>query len=146
MIPEFDDDGNLPPGVHEAIWDEVATRYGTSPERLTLLAGLKAALESLRAAGCRRAYIDGSFVTAKGEPQDFDACWEASGVDPAVLDPTLLDFSDARAAQKAKFHGELFPAATAADPDGTRFLDYFQHDKDTGRPKGMVVLDLGDLP
>jgi len=33
---------------------------------------------------------------------DFDACWEAGGVDPAVLDPVLLDFSALRAAQKAK--------------------------------------------
>jgi hypothetical protein len=111
-----------------------------------MLDGLKLALESLRAAGCRRAYVNGSFVTGKDEPGDFDACWEASGVDSQLLDPVLLDFSDRRRAQKARFGGELFPAEVRADPAGSRFLDYFQHDKTTGAPKGIVALDLNDLP
>jgi hypothetical protein len=100
----------------------------------------------LRDAGCARAYINGSFVTAKDHPNDFDACWEAANVDPALLDPALLDFSDRRGAQKAKFGGELFPAEVPADPAGTRFLDYFQQDKTTGAPKGIIALDLKDLP
>lgn len=58
----------------------------------------------------------------------------------------LLDFTDRRATQKAKYGGELFPADLSADPAGTRFLDYFQQDKTTGKPKGIVALDLGDLP
>ena len=45
-------------------------------------------------AGCRRAYVDGSFVTAKEVPGDFDGCWEAEDVDPDALDPVLLDFLD----------------------------------------------------
>jgi hypothetical protein len=93
-----------------------------------------------------RVYVNGSFVTAKDQPGDFDACWQASNVDPALLDPTLLDFSDRRRAQKAKFGGELFPAEVPADPAGTRFLDYFQQDKTTGARKGILALDLKDLP
>jgi hypothetical protein len=58
----------------------------------------------------------------------------------------LLDFADARRAQKAKYRGELFPAEAAADPAGTRFLEYFQQDKDTGASKGIVALDMKDLP
>lgn len=72
----------------------------------------------------------------------FDACWDAVGVDPDALDPVLLDFSDRRKAQKERFGGELFPADTAAEPAGTRFLDYFQGDRDTGDPKGIVEIDL----
>jgi hypothetical protein len=81
-----------------------------SERRRELLEGLRQALNSLRAAGCCRAYIDGSFVTAKDEPGDFDACWEAGDVDPDLLDAALLNFADRRAAQKARFGGELFPA------------------------------------
>jgi hypothetical protein len=66
-------------------------------------------------------------------------------VDDRKLDPVLLDFSQARAAQKAKYGGEFFPAEVAAEPAGTRFLDYFQRDKLTGRPKGIVALDLGGV-
>lgn len=147
MIPPFDPaTGNLPPGIHEATWDEFLARYGYTPHRLALLAGLKAALDSLRAAGCRRAYIDGSFSTAKEEPGDFDGCWEVAGVDPNLLDPVLLSFANRRAAQKAKYGGELFPAEGSADPFGTRFLDFFQCDRDTGDPKGIVGIDLGGLP
>ncbi|MHB8620801.1 MAG: DUF6932 family protein [Chloroflexota bacterium] len=96
------------------------------------------------AADCRRVYVNGSFVTAKEEPGDFDGCWEAAGVDPARLDPVLLDFSDQRNAQKEKFGGELFVASGPADGAGRQFLDFFQQDRD-GRPKGIVAIDVGGL-
>lgn len=91
MIPQFDERGNLPPGMHEADWDELEKRFGDSARRDQLLAGLREALLVLRAAGCRTAYIDGSFVTAKEEPGDFDGCWEIARVDTTLLDPVLLD-------------------------------------------------------
>lgn len=142
MIPPFDPaTGNLPAGVHEATWEEFVARYGSTAHRLGLLAGLKAALDGLRAAGCRQAYVDGSFVTAKEQPGDFDGCWEVAGVDLARLDPVLLTFAQRRAAQKRKYGGELFPADGAADAAGTNFLRFFQRDKDTGQPKGIIALD-----
>jgi hypothetical protein len=138
--------GNLPPGVHEADWGEIAARFGQTAHRLRLLAGLKEALDALRRAGCRRAYIDGSFVTAKIVPGDFDGCWDADGVDPDQLDPVLLDFSNMRAAQKAKFGGEMFVSDAPADLLGTRFLEFFQRDTNTAQPKGIVAIDLEHLP
>ena len=101
-------------------------------------------MESLREAGCKRVYIDGSFVTAKVEPGDFDGCWEVDGVDPGKLDPVLLEFAHKRAAQKAKYRGEFFLADAQADPAGTRFIDFFQRDKD-GNAKGIIAIDLKDL-
>ena len=59
-------------------------------------------MESLRLAGCRTVYIDGSFVTNKEIPNDFDACWEEAGVAPELLDPVLLRFDAGRAEQKAR--------------------------------------------
>lgn len=99
----------------------------------------------MREAGCRTAYIDGSFVTAKEEPGDFDACWEAVGVDASLLDPALLDLAPPRTAQKERFGGELFPASFVADPEaGARFLEFFQRDRD-GEPKGIIQIDLEGL-
>jgi len=95
-IPPFVESGSLPEGVHEATWQEIVDRYGTTDRRRELLEGLRAALDSLRDAGCPRAYIDGSFVTSKNEPADFDACWEMAGVDPDLLDPVLLTFANKR--------------------------------------------------
>lgn len=142
MIPPFDDSGNLPPGVHEATWDEFADRFGITPQRRALLAGLYSALQVLQSAGCRAVYIDGSFVTNKLVPNDFDACWDIEGVDPDQLDPVLLTFDDRRAAQKAKYLGELFPAQLTEGGSGGSFLAFFQVDKETGNPKGIVALDL----
>jgi hypothetical protein len=145
-MPPFQEGGNLPPGIHNATWEEIVDRFGSTTRREELFAGLREALLSLRDAGCGRAYLDGSFVTAKEEPGDFDACWEVAGVDAENLDPVLLTFADARRAQKERFGGELFPAEASADPHGTRFLEYFQRDKLTGEPKGIVALDLETLP
>jgi len=142
VIPEFEDaTGNLPPGIHPATWDEAVDRFGLTPWRRQLLEGLRRALDSLESAGCRGVYIDGSFVTRKDIPGDFDGCWEAAGVDPDKLDPALLEFANLRAAQKAKFLGELFPAEADADPYGNSFLDFFQMDRD-GNPKGIVAMEL----
>ena len=98
--------------------------------------GLLRALQALKVAGCRRVWIDGSFVTSKEFPGDFDGCWDHGDVDFALLDPVLLDFGGHREAQKAKFNGELFVAENPADGMGRLFLDSFQGDRD-GRSKGI---------
>ena len=102
-------------------------------------------MENLGGAGCRTVYLNGSFVTGKAMPNDYDACWEEAGVDPTALDPVLLTFDAGRATQKAKYLGELFPASVIADTDGLSFLEFFQPDKETGEPKGIVAVDLGGL-
>lgn len=146
MIPDFDaGTGHLPSGVHAATWRDMVERFGHTARRRQLLAGLLRALRLLKAAGCARVYIDGSFVTAKAEPGDFDACWDATGVDFDRIDPRLLTFDRGRATQKAAFLGELFIVDVRADPQGTLFLDFFQTDRE-GRRKGIVVIDLKDLP
>lgn len=68
MLPEFNHDGRLPPGIHWATWQEIEARFGFSSRRQHLLSGLRLALEELNRAGCHIVYLDGSFVTAKREP------------------------------------------------------------------------------
>ena len=106
---------------------------------------LRAAVENLKNAGCRIVYLDGSFVTNKSVPNDYDACWEEAGVDPTALDPVLLTFDPGRATQKAKYMGELFPASTVVNSIGLSFYEFFQRDKYTGVPKGIIAIDLGGL-
>jgi hypothetical protein len=142
MIPDFNRDGTLPAGIHWLGWEEVESRFGFSERRLQLLGGLKSALMALRRAGCRWVYIDGSFVTVKREPGDYDACWDIEGVDLESLDSVFLDFSNARRVQKRKYLGEFFPAQMPEGASGRLFLDFFQTDKETGRRKGIVGLNL----
>jgi hypothetical protein len=145
MIPAFTEDGILPPGVHVATWDEIVARFGTNRHREKLLVGLKAALDQLRLAGCRRAFLDGSFVSNKARPGDYDLCYEPMGVDPSSLDPSFFQFAAKRAAQRTKFLGELFPSSSLA-ANGYSYFQYFQQDTRTGIAKGIVAIDLRGLP
>jgi hypothetical protein len=124
--------------------DEIQKRYGRNLHRERLLDGFKRALNALSMAGCPALYLNGSFITAKEYPADYDACWESKGVDLGVIDPVFLDFSNRRAAQKAKYFGEFFPAdvrAEASSPFRT-FLNFFQMDKSTGAKKGIIGINL----
>jgi hypothetical protein len=145
MLPEADSStGYLPPGVHDASWDEVVPRYSVNGHRVRLVGGLLAALQNLAGAGCRSVLLDGSFISQKDLPEDYDGAWDTQGVDPYRLDPVLLDFTNARAAMKSKYLGELFPATAAAAP-GILYRDFFMKDRN-GVPKGVVNIDLGSLP
>jgi hypothetical protein len=146
MLPPFMANGCLPPGVHLASWDEVAERFGGTARRDALLQGLLRAAANLRAAGARVLWLDGSFVTDKEEPDDWDGVWDPSNADLAKVDPVLIDPADLAAGryrQKAKYAGELLVGTETA----TRmpFQVFFQLDKN-GDPKGIVRLDLRTLP
>ena len=141
---------SLPLGTGSASGPATPTPYGTTaagrfaPVRVCSIRGLLAACWNLAAAGCRALLLDGSFVTAKPVPGDYDGAWETEGVDPEILDPVLLDFSDGRAAMKAKYLGDLFPASAVAEP-GVLFRDFFRTDRE-GVEKGVVLVNLGSLP
>jgi len=143
VIPEFDENGNLPPGVYFCEWEEFVDRFGTSDLRLRLMRGLRMAMEQLKAAGCRTIYINGSFVTSKPEPGDFDACWDLENVDIDYLRreaPKLLNSYD-RAGQKAKYKGELFTSEQPVGNYGKNSFDFFQEDRKHNR-KGIIAIDL----
>lgn len=144
MIPRFNLRGTLPPGMHQASWDELVARYGTNEYRLFLLDGLKRAALVLKAAGCSTLYVDGSFVTNKETPCDFDGCWDKQGVNERLLDPILLDTNDGCLAQKAKYGGELYPLKMAEVGKYFTYLEFFQRDR-KGHLKGIIALDLKEL-
>jgi hypothetical protein len=144
VLPPFDEHGNLPAGIHPAPWPLVVEQFGWNAKRRQLLRGLLRALKLLYRANCRTVYLNGSFVTNKEYPNDFDACWSPVDVDWFALEPPILDFSNQRRAQKQIFGGELFPADAAATADGTSFTDFFQTARGGGK-KGIVALDLQEI-
>jgi hypothetical protein len=143
MIPEFDENGNLPPGVHWAEWEEFKERFGSPPIRNRMIRGLQMAMEQLKAAGCRTIYINGSFVTAKPEPKDFDACWDREEVDINYLRthaPRLTNYAD-RTAQKSFYRGEIFPSDQPVGSYSITSYELFQRDRELN-PKGIIAIDL----
>ena len=143
MIPDFIGIGGpwkvLPPGVHKSTLKEIEGRFATSDHRKHLFAGFKNGVIALQKAGCRKIYLDGSFITEKSIPGDFDVCWDRIGVDDKKLDPVFYDFKDKRKKQKERFYGEFFPMHLFADRTHV-FLDYFQIDKYTGNAKGIICI------
>lgn len=143
MSVMFNENGRLPPGVHSLSWQELDDQFGWNFERQRLIAGLRRAALDLKQAGCRTLVVNGSFLTTKDRPADFDACWDRSGTDlRRLLDTPLWTFEHGRAKQKKSYGGELFPADATADGAERHCIDFFQVDKETGEPKGIVRVDL----
>lgn len=132
----------LPPGIHSYSLQEFELVFVTNPTRRKQYYGLLQALSLLQYADCQTVYIDGSYVTEKPDPGDYDACWDPTGVDIKELDPIFLDFDNFRANQKKAFEGEFFPATAKADNKGHNFIDFFQIEKFTGSKKGIIKIDL----
>ena len=73
-LPTFNDEGDLPPGVHRARLPEILERFGqgsaqrcAASDRLTRIYQLATSTGQLA-----RFVVFGSFVTAKDEPNDVD--------------------------------------------------------------------------
>ena len=75
-IPPLNANGLLPEGVHEASLDEIRSRFGAfqdSDRRVQLFGKLEKLVAGLGRSSLFLAIIvDGSFVTAKREPEDVD--------------------------------------------------------------------------
>jgi hypothetical protein len=99
MIPEFDSNGNLPPGIHEANFDEVVDRFSLprSRHRESRTNKLRAFYSSFLRRYATRVYIDGSYVTNKLSPKD---------VDLVVFLPEDFDFESEAGATLRRYQRE----------------------------------------
>ncbi len=140
MIPPLDDDGYLPPGIHEATLSEIEGRFAHTLIRRRLFQGLRRLAKALKGAGCRTLYLDGSFVTDKPDPGDYDAVWEYEGVDNTI-DPLLRDGWDLGAI-KQEYGGDVF--CRMPDILDKDHVEFFQTDRD-GIAKGIIKIDLRKL-
>ena len=151
MIPELIDVTGapwpvLPAGVHKADLGEIAAAFAINQWRRRLFDGLLEASRVLKAAGCARLYLDGSYVTGKPIPGDYDVCWDPVGVVGRLLPQVFRDFSNDRAAQKAAYGGEFFPSSAAANTVGRTFLEFFQLERYSGIRKGILEVELTTDP
>lgn len=135
-IPEFDDNGNLPPGRHPATLEEVRSRFGGgSMRRRELFRALESVVSRLRSRGVLTILVDGSFTTDKYRPGDVDVLFDGNEVNPwswrDELNPRF------REELKKDKRVDLLPTLRPADVD-------FEIDED-GNSKGVVLLvEVGD--
>ena len=145
MIPPFDDEtGLLPAGEHYADWGEITDRFGWNAHRRHILKGLLRLVTALRDGGCRLCLLDGSFVTRKELPSDFDAACDYNDMEPLAL--LRLRLTASSEIMKAEYRGEVFPCNETVPSDGRyTFREYFQRDDDD-TPKGIIAVNLASVP
>jgi hypothetical protein len=142
MIPAFRPDGYLPEGLHQTTDAQATFRFGsTTPRRRRLILRLRRWLVLARNIGARRLLVDGSFVTAKPEPDDIDAvillpvnfaAQVEQGNESAIeLEQMLL----------TRRPEELFAAED--ELDWNDWFEFFSRTRETdGRRKGLVEIQL----
>jgi hypothetical protein len=73
MIPNFDENGYLSPGIHPATLEEIAARFGRESElRQVEMESIRWLVDLAKRAGVHRIIINGSFVADVVEPNDVD--------------------------------------------------------------------------
>lgn len=143
MSLTFQNNGNLPKGIHVMNMEDFEKHFGYTNHRKKLITGLKLAISHLKDCGCKRIFIDGSFVTTKEIPSDFDACWDEAGVDLKKLInsyKTIIDFREERKYQKQLYFGEFFPMKANASPHDI-YINFFQKDRNN-ESKGIIQINL----
>ena len=146
-IPNFDEKGLLPPGIHDCSLDEIRERFGTyqgTDRRVELYAKLQAFLEEVRSTRLVVAVIvDGSFVTSKPNPEDIDLILVLSSDHDfsAKLRPFEYNVLSRRRVRR-RYGFDLF-VARENRPEYNEYTEFFQQVR--GQPearKGIVRIQL----
>ena len=94
MIPDFNADGFLPPGVHRATLSEIRERFGGPSEiRRAQMESVGWLIDLAARAGVQRIVLNGSFVTNIIDPNDVDCVLligPGASKNPAAEDELLL--------------------------------------------------------
>ena len=140
MLPAFNQDGNLPEGIHVATEDEVFARFATpSARRQWLGEQLRSLLALAKATGqLARVFMWGSFVTSKEIPNDLDVLlmMDMGFVVEAVPVQAQVVFDHVQA--RLRFHADVFWTKASLDPQVLQlWLDTYQTGKDFTR-RGIV--------
>lgn len=141
-IPPFRADGYLPNGIYRCSEAELTFRFGSATRRRRrLILRVRRWIELSRSVGATRLLIDGSFVTAKPEPNDVDA---------VVLLPTdfeaRIELGEIAALELeemliARSPEEIFAAED--DSDFSDWIEFFSRTREAdNRKKGLVEVSL----
>jgi len=141
-LPPFNEEGDLPPGVHRATLSEVLERFGhgtvqrrTVADRLNRIYQLAASTGQLA-----RFVIFGSFVTAKAEPNDVDIVllMENRFDLASITGEAALVFQHMEAA--ARFGASVFWTKRSGAIGGEQvMIEYWQARREGGR-RGIVEI------
>lgn len=142
-LPEYNDNGDLPPGVHPVTMDEAVARFGDSTNaRRQCTRNLKHIYELAKSTGeLKRLVVFGSYVTDKAAPNDVDIILVMGDAfhpeDAPIAARALFD----HAVAQARFHASIFwikPSIVLGEPIDD-FLAHWQGKRD-GSLRGIVEI------
>jgi hypothetical protein len=144
-IPDFDDAGLLPRGVHDCMLDEVRRRFGvfqTTDRRPTLYNKLQVLVQEAWATGfVAEIIIDGSFVTAKPDPNDIDLILVLNAGHDFSAELRPFEYNVLSRRQVRKIYGFDLLVAMPASAVYAEYLDFFAQVRgETSRCKGSLRL------
>ena len=130
MIPELQD-GVLPPGIHDCTMEELQQAFGQfrrSDRRPQLTEKLRRFVEDAQQAGIAAAVIiDGSYVTAKAEPNDIDLLLALRSDFDLKEELRPLEYNLQSKRMVRKLYGfDVLPAVEGSETY-LRLLDFFSH-------------------
>lgn len=142
MIPPFRTDGYLPVGLHTAAEAEVTFRFGSStPRRRRLVLRLRRWVVLAKDVGAHRLLIDGSFVTAKPEPDDIDAVIQLPANFSAQIEHGNESAIELEQMLLTRRPEELFAAED--ESDWNDWFEFFSRTRERdGLRKGLVEIQL----
>jgi hypothetical protein len=146
-IPELNDNGLLPPGVHTCTLDEVKGRFGSfrgSDKRTRLFATLLELVAELRSGDLFAAVIlDGSFVTGAVAPNDIDLILALKRTHDWKRDPAVHEYNVlSRRRLRRRFGFDAF-LALDGDLDYSELIEFFGGVRDNPDVrKGMLRIEL----
>ncbi|HST23291.1 MAG TPA: hypothetical protein VLR90_19360 [Blastocatellia bacterium] len=147
MLPEFNFDGNLPPGVHHASLIEIENRFGEftiSDHRIRLFSKFKQLVEMAKFSGVvKRIIIGGSFVSAKPVPNDIDVVIVlAKDVEIETLAHNQHVVADRDALRRVLRGDDIDPKVVREETPGMQtIIEFFQSNRDN-KAVGVVEVDL----
>lgn len=147
-LPVYREDGWLPEGHHPATWDEIIAAFGgeEGSQRARVLARLIEWRDRLQEHGLAgRLILNGSFVSARADPGDFDTIF----ILDEGLEDRLAQEEEARRLVDYTYCRErgwgdvfLFSASALRKFPHLFPLDALDYDKRSGNPKGVVEVRL----
>jgi len=129
-IPPLNEHGWLPDGVHDCMMEEAAERFGVfqrNDRRPALWAQFSEFIREAKACGLVEAVLlDGSFVTAKPEPNDIDIGLLVSATHDfaADLNPSAYNVLSKRRVRR-RFGFDILLARAGTD-DVAEVVDFFR--------------------
>lgn len=143
MIPPFNEHGCLPEGIHDCTTEEIADRFGgfqSGDRRPRLWERFVEFLSEVKACDLADAVlVDGSFVTAKTDPNDIDLVLIVSSGHDFSAEFLPSEYNVLSRRRVSRRYGFDLLVARANSEEYHRYVGFYQQVRlEPGRKKGIL--------